>query len=362
MYDLTVVVPTFNEKLNIRPMVNLLENALANHSWEVVFVDDDSPDGTAEEVRTVGIEKENVRVLHRIGRRGLSGACIEGILSSTSPNVAVIDCDMQHDETKLVDMLTILQLDPDTDLVVGSRHVEGGSTEGGFSGIRSWGSDVATNLAKRFLRVDLTDPMSGFFMMRRVKFNEVVLDLQKQGFKILVDMVAAANGRWTIKEVGYEFRNRQFGESKMDSAVTLEFLGLLLARMTGGVLPIRFILFMIVGLSGVAVQLGSVKTVLLALGTDFIYAQTIGVIVAMTTNFVLNNMLTYRDRALRGKAFFAGLLSFYAVCSVGAVANVAVAELTYQVFPYWALASFVGALLGALWNFGASSILTWKAR
>lgn len=362
---LTVVVPCYNERDNIRPMVNMLEAALHDIPWEVVFVDDDSPDGTADEVRALAADKPNVRVLHRIGRRGLAGACIEGILSSTAPLAAVIDGDLQHDETKLRDMFEAFK-DPDMDLAVGSRNVEGGSSGTGLSSVRQWGSDVATSMAKNALKITASDPMSGFFMVRRESFNAVVLGLQTQGFKILVDLLSASKGKWKITEVPYTFRERQHGESKMDSAVTLEFLGLLVSRFTGGFMSIRFVLFGMVGVSGILVQLLFVRIMLGVLPStmdlQFAIAQTVGVVVAMTTNFIANNALTYRDRALSGHAMLKGLFSFYAVCSIGAVANVGVADAIHRVLPYWVFASICGAVVGALWNFVASSLFTWKAR
>jgi len=360
--ELSIVVPTFNERANVRPLVALLDTALAGRDWEVVFVDDDSPDGTAEEVRALAAEDRRVRVLHRVGRRGLAGACIEGILSSVAPVVAVMDADLQHDETRLPEMLDRMQADDRLDLVIASRHVEGGSTGGGFSGLRARGSAAATGLAKKFLRIEASDPMSGFFMVRRESFNQVALELQTQGFKILADMLSASRGRWQVAEVPYTFRARSAGESKMDSAVALEFLGLLVSRMTGGVVPIRFVLFVLVGFSGVFVQLAVVGVVLWVFGPSFALAQSIGVVAAMTTNFMLNNALTYRDRSLHGAAFLRGLLSFYAVCAIGAVANVGVAEAFYRALPFWPLASFVGAVIGALWNFVASALFTWRVR
>jgi dolichol-phosphate mannosyltransferase len=360
--DLTIVVPTFNERENVRPLAGRLDAALPGIRWEVVFVDDDSPDGTAAEVRALGAEDARVRVLHRIGRRGLAGATIEGMLSSIAPVVAVMDADLQHDETRLAVMFAMLQADPALDIVIGSRNVEGGSAAGGFSAVRKWGSDRATTLARRLLRVTATDPMSGFFMLRRERFNEVVTQLQPEGFKVLLDMLSASRGRWKVAEVPYDFRARQFGTSKMDSAVAFEFLALLVARATGGLVSIRFVLFALVGLSGVFVQLAVVR-LMLWLATDFfLLAQIAGVLVAMTTNFLLNNLLTYSDRALRGAALLRGLLSFYAVCAIGAVANVGVAEAVYVVVPQPELASATGAVVGALWNFLASSAFTWKAR
>ena len=359
--ELSVIVPTFNERENIRPLVALLDRALRGIRWEVVFVDDDSPDGTAREVRALGRERSDVRVIHRIGRRGLAGACIEGILSSVAPVVAVMDADLQHDETKLAEMFARMRNDPELDLVIGSRNAECGSAGAGLSALRKKGSDLATGLARRALRITASDPMSGFFMVRRQSFNTVVLDLQQQGFKILADMLSASRGRWKVAEIGYTFRERRHGTSKMDSAVTLEFLGLLMVRLTGGLVSIRFILFMLVGLSGLAVHLGVLGSLLTLTETPFALAQTAAVVVAMTSNFILNNMLTYKDRSLRGWDFLRGLLSFYGVCSVGAVANVGVATAVYAVLPYGLLAGFMGALVGALWNFVASALVTWRA-
>lgn len=360
--ELTVVVPCFNEKENIRPLFELLQATLTGIEWEVIFVDDDSPDGTAEEVRSLSAEEANVGVIQRIGRRGLAGACIEGMLASTARFAAVMDADLQHDERKLVDMYKALVDDDQLDLVVGSRHVEGGSASEGLSAIRAMGSDVAIGLARKTLKINVADPMSGFFMVRRTSFNQIVTELQPQGFKILADMISASKGRWKIAEVGFEFRSRQFGESKMDTAVTMQYLGLVVSKLTGGVLPIRFVLFAAVGFTGVFVQLLSVMLALNALSLPFYLAQSLGVLVAMTTNFALNNELTYRDRKLRGQAWLKGLLSFYAVCLLGSVANVAVAEWLNQIVNNWVIASTAGALFGALWNFTVSSIYTWKIR
>ncbi|WP_241559879.1 glycosyltransferase [Solirhodobacter olei] len=359
---LTVVVPTYNERENVRPMVKRLAVALEGIAWEVVFVDDDSPDGTAREVRAVARQDARVRLHQRIGRRGLAGACIEGILSSVAPLVAVIDADLQHDEGLLPRMFRALESDPELQLVIGSRRVASGSNGSGLSRLRAWGSGRANGVARRLLGIEAQDPMSGFFMVRRGAFNEVVLDLQKQGFKILADMLSASGGRWRVLELPYTFRPRVAGESKLDGAVTLEFLGLLLARLTGGLLPIRFILFLMVGATGVVIQLSVVRAAMALAGEGFVVAQPMGVLVAMTTNYMLNNAVTWRDRRLRGRAFLRGLFSFYAVCALGAVANIGTADATYSMLNSWIAASLAGAGIGALWNFWASLIVTWRAR
>lgn len=359
---LTIVVPTYNEKLNVRPLVSLLDKALVDINWEVVFVDDDSPDGTADEVRELAITRLDVRVIHRIGRRGLSGACIEGILSSAAPYVAVMDGDLQHDETVLISMIASFNTDPELNLVIGSRNVEGGSSGNGLSGMRSFGSDVATVMARKLLKIQVQDPMSGFFMIKLESFREVVGELQRQGFKILTDLLSASRGSWKIKEIPFVFKERQYGQSKMDSAVTLEYFGLILARLTGGAISIRFVLFLFVGLTGILVQLLMVGIFLNVMFLSFFCSQILAVILAMTSNFFLNNILTYRDQSLSGKYILFGLLSFYFVCSLGAVANVAVANLVYNFVPLWILASFSGSVISSLWNFMSSKWLTWRVR
>ena len=359
---LTIVVPTYNEKLNVRPIVSLLDKALVDINWEVVFVDDDSPDGTADEVRELARTRLDVRVIHRIGRRGLSGACIEGILSSAAPYVAVMDGDLQHDETVLISMIASFNADPELNLVIGSRNVEGGSSGNGLSGIRSFGSDMATVMARKLLKIRVQDPMSGFFMIKLESFRDVVGELQRQGFKILTDLLSASRGSWKIKEIPFVFKERQYGQSKMDSAVTLEYFGLILARLTGGAISIRFVLFLFVGLTGILVQLLMVGIFLNVMFLSFFYSQILAVILAMTSNFFLNNILTYRDQSLSGKYILFGLLSFYFVCSLGAVANVAVANLVYNFVPLWILASFFGSVISSLWNFMSSKWLTWRVR
>lgn len=359
---LTIVVPTYNEKLNVRPLVSLLDKALVDINWEVVFVDDNSPDGTADEIRELARTRLDVRVIHRIGRRGLSGACIEGILSSAAPYVAVMDGDLQHDETVLISMIASFNADPELNLVIGSRNVEGGSSGNGLSGMRSFGSDVATVMARKLLKIQVQDPMSGFFMIKLESFREVVGELQRQGFKILTDLLSASRGSWKIKEIPFVFKERQYGQSKMDSAVTLEYFGLILARLTGGAISIRFVLFLFVGLTGILVQLLMVGIFLNVMFLSFFCSQILAVILAMTSNFFLNNILTYRDQSLSGKYILFGLLSFYFVCSLGAVANVAVANLVYNFVPLWILASFSGSVISSLWNFMSSKWLTWRVR
>lgn len=355
---LSVVLPTFNEADNVPIILGLIDKALAGGAWEAIVVDDDSPDGTAEVARTIAARDPRVRVIRRIGRRGLSGACVEGILASSAPFVAVMDADLQHDESLLPKMLAALQAG-EADLVVASRKVEGGTSGEGLSRIRAWGSDIANGLAQKLLNVTLQDPMSGFFMVRRDKAEALAPKLSSQGFKILLDLVSSSAGTLKIKEIPFTFRERQHGESKLDTLVTLDYFGLLLAKYFGNIVSVRFLMFGLVGASGLFVHLLALRGFLLA-DMSFTLSQTAASFVAMTSNFFLNNQLTYRDRRLRGLKALIGLLTFYAVCSVGVLANVGVANLIYADPAYWWVAGAAGAIMGAVWNYAASSALTWR--
>ena len=358
--QLSVVVPTFNERDNVTTLYRRLETALTGLAWEVVFVDDNSPDGTWDVVRGLARQDNRVRCIRRIGRRGLSGACIEGILASSAPCAAVIDADLQHDETQLPKMLALLQTDQ-IDLVVGSRYIEGGSADS-FNKQRAGASQLATEVAKRALRVEIADPMSGFFMIRRDRFEQLAPQLSTQGFKILLDVVATARGTLRIKEIPYTFGARLHGESKLDSMVALDFLGLVLAKLTHDVVSLRFLLFATVGSIGLLVHFAALFVAFDGFDVPFAHAQACGALLAMTSNFILNNFLTYRDQRLKGFAILRGLLLFYLVCGVGLAANVGVAFSVYDQEPIWWLAGAAGALMGVVWNYAMSGLFVWRRR
>src|SRR6202051_3506775 len=287
--QLAVIVPPFNERDNVTTLFRRLEKTLAGVAWEVIFVDDNSPDGTWDVVRGLARQDLRVRCVRRIGRRGLSGACIEGILASSAPCVAVIDADLQHDETQLPKMLALLQ-SGEFDLVVGSRYIEGGSADG-FNRQRAGASALATEVAKRVLRVKVKDPMSGFFMIRSDRFEQLAPQLSTQGFKILLDIVATARGQLRIKEIPYTFGSRLHGESKLDSMVALDFLGLVLAKLTHDIVSLRFLLFAMVGSIGLFVHFAALFVALEAFDLPFPEAQGAAALCAMTSTFILNNFL-----------------------------------------------------------------------
>jgi len=359
--QLSIVVPTFNESENVPVLINKLEVALAGYSWEVIFVDDNSSDKTSEVVRAIAVNKPNIRCLLRIGRRGLSGACIEGMLSSSAPFIAVMDVDCQHDETRLVKMLEELEQDK-ADLAVGSRYAKGGDT-GDFSKTRLAGSRLSTFMAQRLFGIGLSDPMSGFFMIKREKLIPLMPHLSSQGFKILLDIVATARGSLRIAEIPFVFGTRAHGESKMDSLVVMDFLGLLVSKLTDDLVPVRFLYFLLVGGVGLMVHLLILKIELQFFDIGFTKAQAFAALVSMTSNFFINNQFTYRSQRLKGaRKLLRGLCHSYAAWSLGLLVNVAVASMIYQTIPVWWFAASIGAVMGSVWNYVMSTILIWRVR
>lgn len=359
MPELAIIVPTFNEANNIAPLVESLESVLTGVDWEVMFVDDDSPDGTYRVVRNLGAQNSRVRGLLRIGRRGLSSACIEGMLACNARYLAVMDADHQHDESLLPRMLKTLR-EGGVDLVVGSRYVGGGSSDQGLSYVRSAGSKLATRLSLMLLPQRLSDPMSGFFMMRKEVLDGSLGRLYGKGFKILLDIISAHEGPIRIAETPYDMKPRHAGESKLDSTVVLDFLLMLLDRKLRGLVPARFFLFIMVGLSGVGVHMAVLYALFALLSNSFAWSQALATVVAMTSNFFLNNHYTFRDRRLHGREIITGLLSFYVACGIGALINVALASFLFERGMLWVAAGLVGAAIGAVWNFTLSSFLTWR--
>jgi dolichol-phosphate mannosyltransferase len=356
---LTVVVPTFKERDNVPLVVERLDTVLKGIVWEVVFVDDDSPDATADAVRATALRDPRVRIIQRIGRRGLSTACVEGVLSSAAPYFAVMDGDLQHDDTVLPEMFRRLR-DEKLDIVVGSRYLDGERTEGLHNPLRKWLSRTGGQVARLILKADLTDPMSGFFVMARPAFDEAVRGLSQQGFKILLDLFASAPRPLRFAEVACRFNARLHGESKLDTMAAWEFGTLVIDKLVGRLLPLRLVIFSLVGGSGVFVHL-SVLWLVKELGFDFFISSAVAVAAAMTWNFVFNNMITYRDQRLRGPAFFGGLASFYAIGAIGALANVGIGQLLYDRGQSWWLAGIAGALIGVVWNYTMSRLFTWRS-
>ena len=356
--EVCIVIPTLNEAGNVRPLYDRLKLALEGIAWEAIFVDDNSSDGTREELLSISRADARVRFLHRINRRGLSSACVEGMLASTASYLVVMDSDLQHDEKLVPEMLRYL-VEGNYDIVLGSRFAEGSKCEGLSAG-REKLSRVGIRLANLVLGVQLTDPLTGFFAMPREVLLRVVNKLSLKGFKIVVDIFASSPRKLRHKELPMHFRERLRGESKLDTVIYAEFLFIIADKLFGWLVPVRFLLFVLVGSSGVILHLSVLGLLYRWAEARFVLAQAVATYVAMVSNYCINNLLTYYDQRLRGWAFLLGLLSFCAICSIGAAVNLLVAEFLFSTNVPWLLAGLLGAVVGAVWNYGVSSTFTWK--
>jgi dolichol-phosphate mannosyltransferase len=356
--ELAVIVPTFNEGQNVGPLLERLAIALQDISWEAIFVDDGSSDETVSVVTDIALRDPRVRLIRRYGRRGLASAVVEGMLASAAPVLAVIDADLQHDE-RILPKLHAAIADDGADIAIGTRYAAGGST-GDWQASRVQISRFATSLAATLLHIELSDPMSGFFAIRRDTFLVALPKLSCVGYKILLDIVASAPQPLAIHEEPFEFRPRVAGESKLDSAVALEY-GLLLADKTiGRYIPLRLMMFLSVGALGLLVNLAVLALFVTATRLPFWAAQGIAVATAMTFNFLFNNVFTYRDRRLKGWALLRGLLTFYLACGLGGMATVEVGTMVLKSGAPWWIAGTAGAVVGSLWNYAAASMFTWR--
>ncbi len=356
---LCVVVPVLNEAGNIAPLVAKLHGVLRGIDWEVMFVDDDSRDGTRDAIAKVATGDPRVRMIHRIGRRGLSSAFIEGAQASFAPYVAAMDGDLQHDETVLPKMFAALRAD-ECDIAIGSRYVKGGGI-GEWDATRAGMSSLATRLAGIVLRTHVSDPMSGFFMLKRGVFDQAARKLSAMGFKILLDIIASLPAPPRIKELPYQFRTRVSGESKLDAGVLRDYILLIVDKLVGHIVPVRFILFAGVGAVGIAAHLIVLRTGLRFGGLSFAAAQTLATAVAILGNFSLNNTFTFRERRLKGPRFLLGLLTFSLISSVGAYMNVNISALLVgETHTTWYAAGVLGAVMSLVWNYAVSSAVTWR--
>ncbi len=347
---LAVVVPTFNERDNIEEVVRRVGRVLEGLAWEIIFVDDDSPDGTAELAGRLGQLDARVRCIRRIGRRGLASACIEGICSTHCEYVAVMDADLQHDEGLLREMFERTRRDG-LDLVIGSRFVGEGSY-GEMPPLRQKMSRLATWLGTTLLRTRLSDPMSGFFLVRRETFMRHAGRMSGKGFKILLDYVTTADNQLKIAELPYHMRARQQGQSKLDTLVLWEYLLLICDKTIGRFLPVRFLFFGLSGLVGAVFHLAVLRVGLTALALPFLAAQGLAVYIAMTLNYFTNNRFTYADRRQRGIKLLGGLGKFYLACSPGAALNLTIAGyLYYGEGVTWWVAGLLGVMVAAGINY-----------
>ena len=362
---LSLILPTYNEAENLPELLPKIEDTLKDIPHEVIIVDDDSPDGTWRTAQELGQKRDDVHVIRRVGRRGLSSAVIEGFLSAKGDVFAVMDADGQHDMSLLPKLYEAVQ--KDGGIALGSRYTEGGSV-GQWDERRHLLSRIATKLAIRLCKVKVSDPMSGFFAIRRQLFQGIVNHLNPKGFKILLDLLVHVPSSTKVTEVPFTFSERLHGESKLSRRVQLEFLEYLYDVTLGRYIPLTFVKYCIVGGLGVFVHLATYLTVSGFLTTQhdlslmgFRVSVLVAIEVAILFNFYLNNIWTFAVSRLRGLQALIGFAKYNLACVFGAVANYAVSSYLFSLGWHDLGAVIIGAFTGVVWNYTMSRFFAWKA-
>lgn len=362
---LSLILPTYNEAENLPELLPKLEELLEDIPHEIIVVDDDSPDETWKVAQKIGHDLDDLHVIRRVGRRGLSSAVIEGFLSAKGEVLAVMDADGQHDMSVLPKLYEAVM--GGTGVAIGSRYVEGGSV-GEWDERRHMLSRIATNLAIKLCRVKVRDPMSGFFAIEKKLFVAVSETLNPKGFKILLDLLVHVPKGTSVVEVPFEFATRLHGESKLSSKVKLEFLEYLYDVTIGKYLPLTFIKYCIVGGLGVFVHLVAYRMFAALLRDQADHLSLLGfqwsvigaIEVAILFNFYLNNIWTFAQVRLTGKALVAGFLKYNVACFFGAIANIAVSSYFFALGWQELVAVIIGACTGVTWNYTAGRMVAWK--
>jgi len=361
---LSLVLPTYNEAKNIPELLPKLEEILTGIEHEIIIVDDDSPDGTWHIALELAQGREDLHVIRRLGRRGLSSAVIEGFLAAKGDVFAVMDADGQHDFELLPALYHAVR--SGSGIAVGSRYVEGGSV-GEWDERRQVLSRIATRLALFLCAVKVKDPMSGFFAIERSLFERVVTKLNPKGFKILLDLLVCVPRETQVTEHPFTFRKRLHGQSKLSLRVQVDFLEYLYDVTVGKYIPLTFVKYSLVGTLGVFVHLCAYYAItrfVLQSSHPSVGGFSIAVIGATETaivfNFFLNNIWTFAGQRLQGKQAAVGFLKFNIACLFGALVNWGVSTSLFALKWQEFLAVFLGAMAGVMWNYTVNRIFTWK--
>lgn len=334
----SVILPTYNEAENVPIIVEKTATALAQIPYEIIIVDDNSPDRTWQVAQRIAEQDPHVHMIRRLNERGLSSAVITGMNAARGQCLAVMDSDMQHDEAALPDLVHAIMIE-NYDIAIGSRGVEGGSY-GDFSRKRRFISWVAASMARIILPMHVRDPMSGYFVVAREIFQECVERINPVGFKILLEFIGR-NPEAKVKEVGYKFRRRIHGETKLSGSVIKNYLVALWDMRFGRFISSTFLLYSLVGSFGVLVNLGGlflgeylglpeIKTGWPVIGT-FVLSVALGIELSIISNYIMNNWVTFFDVRHRGfKANARAILLFHLISSLAGLVQLGVFQLLYE--------------------------------
>ncbi len=353
----TLIIPAYKERDNIAPLVERIHQALPNYSYRILFVDDDSGDGTVELVAALSA-KYPVDILVRKNKRGLASAVVDGLKQATGEVVVVMDADLQHPPEILPDLLK--KIDDGADMAIASRYVPGGSCQG-WGLARRINSKGAIFLAHLLLPPTrrIKDPMAGFFAFVRQAIAGA--ELKPAGYKIILEIMVQGKFQ-NVAEVPYTFRTRSRGHSKLNARQQIEYLRHIYSLMGRSGELIRFVKFCLVGASGVGVDLGLTKLLTEFVGLFYVLSGAIATECAIISNFTLNDYITFRDRRSKGaKAFLYRLVQFNVVSLAGLGITQGVLWLLTSFFGvYYLVSKLCGIAVAMVWNYLANRWWTWR--
>ena len=359
---ISVIIPTYNEYKNLPKLLDQLLNLETIFEKEIIIVDDNSSDGTQNLARSYSQNDRRIRLISRLGRSGLSSAIKEGCLCASGDLIVIMDADGQHEPNSIINGLKKFN-NKNIDIIIGSRFLEESIIKG-LSSKRESGSSIANFLARITLHSGykkLTDYMTGFILLKRNSCIKYIEKIDVNGFKFLYELLSLSKGKLTVIEIPLVFGFRKFGQSKLDLAVIWDFLISLIHNFFGRIIPRRAFSFALVGLIGVFVQMFAIYFLLAVTDFDFEKILPVGVILAATSNYIINNILTFRSNKLSGKNFYFGLFKFLLVASLPIIANIGVANLFYnQLSSNTFFAQIAGILVVFIWNYAASSRVVWN--
>ncbi|MDH4262081.1 MAG: glycosyltransferase family 2 protein [Spirochaetia bacterium] len=356
-YDLSVILPTFNEKENIILILDKIRKVLKNESYQIIVVDDNSPDGTWEIAQHYSKKLSNIQVIRRLNMKGLSSAILEGFGSSNSKWMVVMDADLQHDEKILVEFIKAFE--EGYEIVLGSRKTAGGGI-GEWNALRRVISWVATKMALLIIKNNVSDPMSGFFGIRKEIFENSIDKINPRGFKLLLELLAH-NPDSKVHEIGFTFNKRLHGKSKLNTNVIIDYMEALYDLSFGKYLPLRFLKYSIIGLTGLLLYQLFIWIGLNLLEISKYYSIALGIEAAILSNYFLNNFWTFRDYRHKSIYIITGLFSYHLISLAGVVINYSSTVILINQFKINIYtASIIGAVLSTLWNYRMNFQITWK--
>ena len=360
--NITFVLPTFNESGNIISLLKQLLDLNSNYEIELIVVDDNSQDGTAELVREFSKKEKNIKLINRIDRFGLSSAIKEGCINASNEIIAIMDTDGQHKVRDVINAAEKLFFE-NFDVVIGSRFALGASIEG-LSQERAKGSIIANKFARYSLSRNyrnISDLMTGCIVLKRKSCIDFLKKVDVNGFKFLYELLSISKGILKIGEIPLSFQPRKDGFSKLDIAVIWDFFVSLSHSFLKRSIPRKAISFGFVGSTGVVVQLISSYSLMIIFGLTFEFALPIAVVLSASSNFFINNWLTFRSKRLKNKQLIFGLLKFLIVSSLPIFANVGLATSFYNyISPNTFVSQLAGIIIVFIWNYAASSKLVWE--